>query len=120
MSTDETYNGWANRETWAAALHLSNDQGLYNLATETVRAARANWAPIPELGDWYDQEGNREAAMRRAAGEAIEELYNAIVEDAFGEGMPHDDVQTVAGMVRDVGSTWRVDWAAVADSFHED
>ncbi len=30
--TDDTYQGWVNRETWAVALHLNNDESLYNIA----------------------------------------------------------------------------------------
>ena len=30
--TSETYNGWANYETWNVALWLGNDEGMYNFA----------------------------------------------------------------------------------------
>lgn len=33
---DITYNGWTNRETWAASLWLNNDEGAYRLAMEAV------------------------------------------------------------------------------------
>ena len=33
----QTYNGWANYETWNVALWIQNDWGLYQLACEVVR-----------------------------------------------------------------------------------
>jgi hypothetical protein len=32
----EEYNGWTNRETWGLALHIDNDQGLQEQASELI------------------------------------------------------------------------------------
>ena len=37
---DNTYNGWANYETWNVALYLQNDWALYCLAREWVQDRR--------------------------------------------------------------------------------
>ncbi len=34
MSTDKTYNGWTNYETWNIALWMDNDEGSYNYNRE--------------------------------------------------------------------------------------
>lgn len=36
QTTQETYNGWTNYETWNAALWIGNDEFLYNTAKACV------------------------------------------------------------------------------------
>lgn len=38
-TTEETYNGYSNYETWNVALAISNDEGLYNIARGCRRSA---------------------------------------------------------------------------------
>lgn len=37
MSTDKTYNGWTNYETWVVALWMDNEQGVQQMWHETAR-----------------------------------------------------------------------------------
>ena len=95
--TEEEYNGWRNRETWAMALWLDNDQGLYNQARELVRES------IKEGGNLYDAE--------RVLKEWVEELEQDACEESRKE---------LCSMFHDIGSLWRVDWAEVTESRFED
>ena len=36
MSAEEEYNGWSNRSTWMAELHLSNNEYMYLLIVDMV------------------------------------------------------------------------------------
>lgn len=90
----EEYNGWTNRETWATALHLNNDQGLY----ETVR----DWAS----SNWEEQESETEAVTVLA--ESIEDFVEELLET---------DWDGVKYMRYDIGSLYRVNWREIAESF---
>jgi hypothetical protein len=43
--TSNTYNGWANYQTWNAALWIGNDEFLYNTAKACVEYCGADETP---------------------------------------------------------------------------
>jgi hypothetical protein len=94
----ESYNGWINRETWALALHIDNDQGLQ----ETVM----NLAEIAH----DDNDGYYESALSSLSN-AIEELFD----DAFSDIAEMN--QAGLNMLKDIGSLYRVDWREVARGY---
>ena len=103
MATDDTYEGWKNRETWALNLWLSNDQALYELTLDRVRDAIRN----------VDQQDYMSTATyRMTAGEAVKDLWDEIT--SLNSVDRHGDLRGVSvetlRMVADVGSLWRVDW----------
>ena len=98
---DETFNGYVNRETWAAHLHLSNDPDLYDMARDHVADAIAN-DMHPDL------------VLKEKVANLIEMNRDAQDNDGdFGS-----DALTM--MDREVGSWWRVDWKSVAEGFMPD
>lgn len=86
-----TYNGWTNRETWATALWLANDEGLYNAATE--------YAAQDEHGD------------------ALKDWIDELVHDAIEGGPEYRDTRL---MLNDIGSLYRVNWPEVRAAFFDE
>lgn len=117
----DEHNGWPNRETWAAHLHLSNDQGMWNTALELTAQA------VRDADDWADKHErpveNRDRARIRHIADALKDWCEAGFELVFhpAPGDPPADVWRL--MASDVGSLWRVDWASIAahlvDSWQE-
>lgn len=104
MTTDDTYNGYANRETWAFNLHWQNDQGLYN---ETLDQAR-----------WWLEENDVETGCHDSRlGEYVVAYWrDGITEYESGGGKLYDALR----MMRDeVGSWWRIDYAEVGSAVRE-
>jgi hypothetical protein len=84
------YNGWTNRETWAAMLHIDNDEGLL--------------LPLLEV-----------AQRNENAREVAEEVEAFITEDVLN----FDNVSTNRNaflMLTDIGSLYRVNWQEIAQS----
>lgn len=116
MSTDERYNGYANRETWAAAAMLNNDRATQDEARTIAEAAFA--AAIEEcaqpgdvIAELSGPEGVRRYAFR-CAGDALSEWMDDLAE-SVREGTADRDTRW---LVLEIGSGWRVDWEHVARS----
>jgi len=91
--TDDEYEGWTNRETWAVNLWLSNDEGMYNEVNEIV-----------------DNAEDREE-IENGIREYVENLKEFLDSgEACGE---------LRNMFEDIGSMWRVNWEEIAESWKE-
>lgn len=86
--TDETYNGWANRETWAFNLHWQNEESTYYMV----------------LGWAQDLLVESSGLSDRGLGERIIGLYEDYLDDQAHEEGPY-----AFGVLSDIGSFWRID-----------
>lgn len=96
--SDETYNGWANRETWAFNLHWQNDQGFYSFVLEYAASVMAD---LDDEGNDLDRgDGYGSSVTDYALGERV----IAYVQDELPELSP----ELWENLRSDVGSFWRI------------
>ena len=105
MGTDERYNGWANRETWAVSLYLNNDQWLQESTYDLIRAMR----------EGEQVEHHRDLPAWKA-GEGIRDMLAELSETVI-EGVADRDTRL---MFMDIGSLWRVEWDHIGGAFLAD
>lgn len=104
----EEYNGWTNRETWAAMLHINNDQWLQDTAMDYARTSRE---------EHKEEDGDEDVSG------AI-----ACLEDTLKDWLEEDLLtrENIAGneglwlMLSDIGSLYRVNYRELAESLIRD
>jgi len=102
MSSEE-HNGWTNRETWATALHINNDQMLQEIALEYAEQEIAA----------HDE------------GETINSYYfGQLIRDWIeGDLLTLENIagnQGLFSMLTDIGSLYRVNWTEIGEAFLND
>ena len=99
----ENYSGWTNRETWALALWLDNDEGFQERTAELTR-------------DIFERHGTVDA-VRDALEEFAEELFTVDgYQNSHGVDIPLD----LSRISEDIGSLYRVNYYEIAERYVSD
>ena len=99
----ENYSGWTNRETWALALWLDNDEGFQERTAELTR-------------DIFERYGTVDA-VRDALEGLAEELFTV---DGYRETHGEDIPLTLVSIAEDIGSLYRVNYYEIAAGYVSD
>lgn len=122
MTTD-TYNGWTNRETWATALQLDNNQQTYNDVRAIADRVWGEDDTLGQAGTPFSDDGLHDI-MKARVSRVAEELSDYIeflleLRDSTIEAGNSRNSDLVA-MFDDIGSLWRVDWHEIAEHYLEE
>jgi len=124
----EEFNGWSNRETWAAALYIQNDQGLNDQAIERLSIAfdrGSSELRASVLADIGSIEGSTPADRRAygiaRAARSLEIWLDMLLtgsgyREEFGSEWPHA-LQAIAS---DIGSLYRINYREVVEGILSD
>jgi len=100
------YNGYENYETWAVALHISNDEKLYNrwraLAGSVQAAAAATETFTQREVVVYDLADQlRDTLQESAADQELAGRYSGVMSDLLMAGLSEVDWHEVAESLLD-------------------
>ena len=93
--TETGYQGWRDHATWAVALHIGNDQGIYTQWTD-----RARELELQVTG------GKREDAVRLLEDE-LREWFDELVDEFFGPATGEAALLMLDLMPRGDAICWR-------------
>ena len=116
--SDTTYNGWSNRATWAADLHLSNDEGTYTWACESAAEAVDRAAGDLERGLTHDERNEAIRALANEIEHFFREGYDLLFNPAPGDDpIGPNDLKFHRLALQDIGHPDYVNWREVADDW---
>jgi hypothetical protein len=120
MAQTETYEGWANRETWAVALHINNEQGWQQSVYDALRQSIATDMIGPggptepkDIQRWWEYRAGQ------IIQENVEDTLDGLLQSVF-DHMSGADPDAYSAVRNDIGSLWRVDWTEIGASFLAD
>lgn len=105
MEDQHRYNGWANYETWAVHLHLTDEQGSDSYWREAAVEAKQHAKEV-HVEPWTEE--------LHAACDLADQLKDEIAT----EGVPELPPDLYSDLLR--SSLDRIDWYEIARAFLED
>ena len=119
--TDQTYEGYPNRETWAVALRINNDQGWQEQVHGMLRSV--DWDT--ELAGKVINVQHIGIFQNQRAGEMLKDNVEYELEPMHAQEYERGPVtlqltETQWSELQDIGSMWRVDWYHLGELFLSD
>jgi hypothetical protein len=105
----ERYNGFENRESWAMALWLNNDQNLGNPFRDFMQTHVEDQVHDEPVADWWKFDGF-------AFGYANEWADTWLTPNGYIFAHGDDWPMELANIASDIGSLYRINWHEVMDA----